>query len=429
MPKKLDSKTHKIASKVAWMIVFLALTAFIYYDGMGVQDKSGVSDTEKKKKIYSRLLISEKEGVFHKSGLLGWCKINGRRYFQAAPERFTQNKVNCQDYTVYMSQSGVQVLIYYVLYSLTGDFTLLEIFPALLLSLALVMYLRWVNRRHGGFPTIISFLGILFLRYLILMGDNLAIVVGANLLVFVGILWAIESSTKHLFLVTGALMLFKYLLTGAEFIVSIIFTAYLPIIFYGVIRDWILWDYLVKIFHVSLGVIIASIISLSILFIQLSGSDLPKTGPEHFISKLDARTLCLLSDNGLTRNPCIHKNREALSKTLKDYLSKDTVKTDRFSIKSYQLTIIYGVFGLFALYHLKYRQLNPGLVGLLLLTSASILSPISYIILMHGHSSLWGHKTWSPLIWDAPFNLLGILLVSVTVKVYVEDILKVEYKL
>jgi hypothetical protein len=278
-----------------------------------------------------------------------------------------------------------------------------KLFCAAFLAAVLTAWYDWLCVYLGSIPSLAVAIGLLLFGDLTSYGDNLAEVLGATYLVMVGMFWAYEKKYPRLGAVAFAAMLLKLLLNGYEYIFAALLMPFLPTVFYAVQGGSTRRRALRESAAIAKGIALACLVSFLILLAQVSWVASPAAAMRHFTDRvglrmaLDARQ----ANIGMSR-----------SEVLLWFFSSPCVGTGLFDVPLGAVILFFGLVSVAACY--AYRRLrNRTLLALLATTWASVLCPVSFILLAKGHAARESHDS---LVWHMPFTLFGLALTVATVK-------------
>ncbi len=403
---------------IIWACIFMMLSLFFFHDGLGIHDKDGIPDHIGQGKVFSRVLKSSMGSLFSKGGLLGFCLTDGKFLPRATPENYEHAAIDCSHFRIYFSQSGGQAMLYSIIYLIYPDLVIFELVCGAFLSAVIVFWLMWIHRIFGVGPSIGVLLGVISLRYLVFLADNVALVIACNFMVFTVILWALELKAKRLGLIIGALFFVKYLLSGAEFVFPVMASAYLPLVFYGTKDGWELGELIHKAKAVSFAIILSSAIAAIILYGQISSVLSSDEAISHMALRFDDRSLCLMENVGFDHDQCQPRSIDNVERTISIYLDKTLIKFGWIRLKALTLIFIFLVATIFSCIYLIGVDQDMTYFALIMATWFSLTSPMTHFILMNGHALMSFHRQWVPVTWDMPFTLFGVLLCAVTLEKY-----------
>jgi len=403
-------KTTKIlpAAGVFIMLLFSIMTS---HQGIG-EPHAGLEAYTDEPKIYYRMARSETHGMFSNAGLLGFCDRRLRSDERKTKSISSYLSGNCPVYFPYKSQSGAQGFIYSLINKFYKNPYIFKILCASFLSFVLASWFVWLCGYFGLIPSFLIMISILSFKDLMAFGDNIAQVLGATYLIMVAMFWAYEKKSERLGTIVFFVVLMKLLLNGPEYIFSALLMPFLPLVFYSVLNRAPALETMKRFFLTARGAALASLVASLILMIQISAVDSPAGAIHHFILKLSARTFFpdllpldeRLMATGITQWQLLHQ-----------FLSFPCGGVGFFEISFGMMILLFGIMSLLAFY-LYQRDGQRVLLALLTTTWASILCPLSWILIAKGHSASQAHDA---LVWHMPFTLLGAALIVVTLKMWI----------
>lgn len=384
------------------------------HGGIGSGDVSlQVHDGEAK--IYGRLTKSKLEGVFSNAGLLGRCFDREDQavtmWSSADLQKFYYISGKCPRYYPYKSQSGFQAMVYFLLSQFSEDPFIFQSFCAAFLAIVLTLWLIWLSGRFGLGSTFFVFVGILSLRGLIVLGNNIGQVFGATYLIMVAVFWAYEKNIKHIEWAVFSVMLLKFLFNGAEYLFDALLLPFLPLVFYAVLNRMSFSRVLQDAALIVKGELWACYAAFLILLIQLNASgDSFLEAARHFTERFLARTYPSTANLLPYYVPLIRKSAIQL---WGEYLNFGAVNIGQLKVSFGYLILFFAFISSLALLACRRNPLSL-LRALLITTWVSILCPAAWIVIAKGHAAT--HPFIDPIVWHIPFTLFGIALTYVTVQ-------------
>ena len=357
-------------------------------------------------KIYYRLARSNERGILSDAGLLGFCEnsLKGKERKVYSIAVYLEGR--CPNYGAYESQSGVQGLFYSLIDKFYKNPLIFRILCAAFLAAVLTAWFAWLCVYFDLIPSFLAMLSILSFRDLMSNGNNIAQVLGATYLIMVVMFWAYEKKIERLGVVAFSVVLLKLLLNGFEYIFSALLLPFLPLVFYAIANGMPVRRTMRDLFSIARGTALACLVSFLILTAQVSAVDSPTGAMHHFINRVTFR---MSLDERRTR---IGATR---LQVLSRFLSFHCLSIGHFDVSFGAMILFFSVVGILS-YFLYRRFKDRALLALLATTVASLLCPVSYILLAHGHAARESHDQ---LVWHMPFTLLGAALTVVTLKVWI----------
>lgn len=379
-------------------------------------------------KIVARIIESEQSGWTSHGGLLGRYAVpdqvtSSPAYYQY--ELFENEQTPRTAYTIYGSQHGGAGWLFSWLnnalpLSNTLKLSLFYSLMALLNTMAILLFLRWVWLRFDPRVAWITLLCILFSNWIILFGRNLYWMLWAFYLPFLGMLHLLEQerrdSRKHSLSKVGlgvfVFLFLKCLFTGYEFITTSIIMVFIPFVYYSLAHQWERTFLIKRMSSALVGCVLAIGCSLILLAGQLSAEKGSWSDSVAFIqSSLEKRTYGTVS----LQDQAIAASTEAsVFEVLGRYLKGSAVNLNHpfgtdflwLRLPFIGLLFIFLVCSLL-LYRINWSTSNRALV---LTCWLSISAPLSWFVLFKGHSYIHTHVNF--IIWYLPFGLLGFVVIG-----------------
>jgi len=366
-------------------------------------------------KIYGRIARSEMYGMFSDAGLLGFCNSSGTLPDNAKYKYSLSCYQNgtCKYYDLYESQTGLQALIYALLNKLYKNPIIFRTFCASFLSLVLTSWFVWLCGYFGFLTSLWIMLGILSFRGLMLFGDNIAHVLGASYLIMIALFWAYKKKVKNVGTVTFFVLLLKLLLNGPEYLFSAFLLPFLPLVFYSVLYKMTSQRIKKDALLITGGIVLACLVALLILMIQISIARSLPEAIHHSINRVMARTYFATPSSSFATKDVL-KNI-SLWQLLHLYLCFPCINIGWFQVSFKMIILFFFTTSILTFYIYRCNQQRI-LLALLVTTWASILCPLSWILIAKGHSAV--HTYIDQFIWHMPFTLLGMALTIVTLHAY-----------
>ncbi len=362
--------------------------------------------------IYGRITRSKNYGIFSDAGLLGQCNggqhLDGDKKYRHALSCYRNN--TCRDYFLYESQTGGQAFIYTLVNKIHGNPVIFRVLCASFLSAVLTSWFWWLCGYWGVLPSFLVMVGILSLRSLMLFGDNIAQVLGIDYLLMVALFWAYKKRYKKLGTLVFLILFLKLVLSGAEYLFSVLLLPFIPLVFYAVLNKISRQRIIKDVVSITAGSLSACVVAFLILIIQVSFATSQAEAIHHFINRVLARTL---SPNDLTGTPMLLAKNTSLLQILHLYLSIPCISIGTWQV-SFKMVILFFLMVSVLSFYLYHCYQQRMLLALLASTWASILCPLSWILFAKGHSV--PHTFIDQLIWHMPFTLLGIALSVMTLQ-------------
>jgi hypothetical protein len=422
--------TLKVKFIMSGLFFFIILTtAFLYDVTLSQKPAEGFKKNEMWEKgleslVYARLAKSAQDGILSAGGLMGFCYVDAvdfskNHLFDVQYQMNLYENGSCPAYGIYKSHPAVQAMLFSLVSRVSGSPFTFHLLTAMLLASMITLWLLWISKYFGLLPALFTTAGMLFLPWLIILGDNLYLVLGVVFLPMVAITWALEQKWNKLFIISFGSVLIESLMTGPNFILCGIVMSFVPIVFYAMKDKWEYKKIRRGILSVAFGSVLACSLSLVVMIAQISSVSSIREGIDHVIHTTETRS----HGNPENYTGKIKSSLESSVVPLIDtYLDITAIKIRNRTISFRLLILIFMVTSLAALI-IKRRTGDAHLIPLLTSTWFSVASPLSWFIIAKGHSA--EHVFLNPVVWHMPFVLFGFALVSV---IFTETIYTLLYK-
>lgn len=387
--------------------------------------------------VVGRLALSEQNGLTDHAGFLGWThpmpETDNKYIFQY---QAYQNGLEFNRYEGYYSQPGMQAFLFGLACKVTGlkgekALACFRWIVSFCTALAFTAFLAWIMSCWGWPATVFTFICLLFSQWITVYGRNLFWVLSAFYLPFlVGLGWlhSGEQKSKHPLLFTFLLMFvsmfIKVLLTGFEYITTVMIMAVVPWAFYAIDRRWDTRKIIKSLLMAGGGVLSAVIAGIAWLTVQLSAlSDSLKEGISYIAWSFGKRTHGLAGED---YDPVFQRSIESSQwEVLSAYLNDHALHMAHWfenplpktlSIVPFSFCILcFAMISYIALSSETIRQNKPFYRRQTALTVTlwlSLLAPLSWFVIFKGHSYI--HTHMNPIVWYMPFMLFGFVLAGST---------------
>jgi len=387
--------------------------------------------------VIGRLLLSKEKGLTEHAGFLGWTH----------PEPDVKNKYRFQydayhtgydfdRYEGYYSQPGMQGLLFGIICKMTGwrgadGLDKFRWIVSFFTALAFTLFLYWVLLNWGLATAVITFICLIFSQWVTVYGRNLFWVLSAFYIPLLSALFWLqwgEAKSKHplcitFFLMFGAVFI-KFLLTGFEYMTTVMVMAVMSWVFYAIDRCWDFRKIIRSLIMACGGVlaaVLAGVIWLSLQYAMLTGSF--RDGLEYILWSFGKRAHGLSQyDYEPVYERSIHSNQWAV---LLAYLNDHAFHFMHwFSNPSWRhvciinfafCILVFGVISFVALTSKTIRSDEAFYRRQKALTATlwvSLIAPLSWFVIFKGHSAI--HTHMNPIVWYMPFMLFGFILTGST---------------
>lgn len=397
--------------------------------------------------VLGRLIMSSQFGVFSKGGLTGRIKDIpfGRNTNLYQYEIFKNGiEVEEESFDAYKSLIGGQAITFSLLDKLlpfkkSNNLKLYWFITSFLTGLILALFLFWVRKCFGFFPSFICFFFILGSAWMTVFGKSLWWSLWSFFIPFVIFLFYFEKEEKDNLVTSKQLLslsffsvLVKVYFTGYEYITTTLIMSITPFVFYAVKDKWSFIILAKRLMLFSISSFVAILVSFGVLIYQLkalTGSYFE--GIEHITYSFFKRTHSTASykfseiySDSLETDIFSLLTRYLLGNAIDLAPLFSSVKGGGFFLTFADLIILFILFTILVFLSrkqfptlFKKRKLN---IALLYATWFSILAPLSWFIIFKGHSYLHFHMNF--IVWYMPFCLLGFALLGSVLCCLIKDV-------
>lgn len=386
--------------------------------------------------VIARLVKTRQDGYFSAGGLLGlgdseacaYCSSTHRHQF----DTFINNE-NFNTYKVYKSNPGLQGVLYGVIdnfLDISGEkklflfrgitsvasalffgimFAYITLEFGILAGTAMLLYSAltvWVVLPAGS---IFSNLWAFYLPFIV-----------CSYLLIRAVTQNYYNSVKiHAFLYIAILL--KTLLSGFDLITTVLIMTTVPILYFGIYKQWELKTIAERFIKVGISISAAVATSLLIMSNQISRTNEALSSAfSRNDSAIDALSYIknrfghhIFGNSDYFLSGEIEPTRIGLIEIISKYLSIPTINLpwpgDDLQILHWHLIVIFIIFtGIYFAFNKKRIPDNRKGIALIAATWYSILAPLSWIIIFRPHSII--HTHYNPIAWQMPFMLLGCAL-------------------
>lgn len=363
--------------------------------------------------ILARMVVSRQNGLFSYGGLSGWGDVDPERFMDIGDTDYTHQvdtyleRLSFTTYWPKKSNSGFQGLFFSVLDTISTlpASTNLKLFRALasgLFALTLSGIVLWFYLEFGGLAAIFVLVSCLASQWMTLFGRNLFFFSWVFYFPMLALLFRLRAerngnilSNRNMLGLVIALVLFKCLFTGYDFILPFLGMVASPILFYGLLakdKKKLIERSLIAGLAISLSIFV-SLVILSIQNMVATGS--LQNGVDFIVQTLLRRT---------------HNDMSTWS-ILGIYLNE-------FYLDRYPLTY-WGIILLFVLasgiYWVIRRSINnPISDALVSVLWFSLLGPLGWYVLFK--SLAYAHTHMNYLPWHMPFTIFGFGMCGVVIE-------------
>ena len=376
--------------------------------------------------VIARLVKTRQEGFLSASGLLGLGDVKEWNYLHRTNKRQFNayiNGDNFRTYFVYKSNPGFQGVLYGIFdqFPFATQSTKLKLFRGFtalasalvfgiivsvsiqefgwlsgILILSFAAFSEWTILPAGTiFYNYWSFyLPPLLTTYLLAEADNKK-----------------KFESKKIYSIIFITVLMKIVLSGFDFVTTVLVMTTVPFIFFGIYYKWswkLLFERLIKTGLVLLTATLTGLLILSLQIVTYTGN--VESAGGHIFDRLAIYTI---------ENPAVFEEVDASAKTSTLAITAEYFTIPALAIRFQKATvqILYWhlvlVFLLVSIvFFLRHRFMEQVFlkrgIALVAATWYSLLAPLSWFVIFKKHSFIHTHV--NPIVWQMPFTLLGLAL-------------------
>lgn len=383
-----------------------------------------------------RMVKSRQDGVFSAGGLSGYVGNESHRPLNQV-EAYLKG-LSFVTYTTYDSQIGGQAMLFSFLdktIHLPNEIKLRLIYAltSLLLAITLTAIILWFYWEFGLMSALFVLISMLSSQHLIHFGRGITWQMWAFYLPMVTLLYYLKhkSENGNVRLIMIGILVFiavfiKCLFNGYEYITTTLIMMMVPLVYYGILEKLNVRRFFSYSLSAVLGSCLAIVLSLIILFIQISfvkGTFM--SGIEHIEYSLQKRTsgvphssfVIPLDDN---KNVGFTYVRELFKVRFIDasqYRPLSSPFAYRFSLTYLFVIYVFLIMSVYLLWdrksHVSSKE-RQSCLALIFATWFSILAPLSWLILFKQHTI--DHMFWNHVTWCMPFIFFGFALCGLVCK-------------
>ncbi len=410
------------------ILVTLFLLPNFYRNKWGVVETVRYEDwqTRYDRLVIARLVKTRQDGFLSASGLLGLGDVKEWNYLNRTNKRQFNAYLhgdNFKTYFVYKSNPGFQGVLYGIFdqFPVADQSTKLKLFRGFTALASAVVFGIIVSasiQEFGWLSGILILFFTAFSEWTILPAGTIfynywSFYLPALLTTY--LLAKAENKnkleSKKIYSVIFLSVLMKIVLSGFDFVTTVLVMTTVPLIFLSIYYKWsgkLLFERLIKTGLVLLAATLTGLLILSLQIVTSTG-DVESAG-SHIFDRLAIYTI---------ETPATFEEVEASTKvsTLAVTAKYFTIPALAIHFQNTTLHILYWhlvtVFFLFSIFFfLRYRltdQVFPNRgIALVAATWYSLLAPLSWFVIFKKHSFIHTHV--NPIVWQMPFTLLGLAL-------------------
>ena len=383
--------------------------------------------------VIGRLLLTNEKGFTEHAGFLGWTHpepdTNNKYQFQY--EAFEKG-LDFDNYEGYYSQPGVQAFLQGIICRITGwkgydGVDKLRWIVSFFTALAFTIFLYWVFMNWGLATTVGVFVLIIFSQWITVYGRNLFWVFSAFYIPFLTALcWLHQGEPKSryplkiTFLLMFGSIFIKFLLTGFEFMTTVMVMAVTPWVFYAVDRQWDVKK-TVRGGMAACGGVLAAVFAGAIWLAAQYGAMTGtfRNGIDYLLWSFGKRTH---GSSLYTYDDFLERSTQSSQwEVIARYLNNHAFHVRHwFGNSVYEFVgIVNFAFCILFFFVMSYVALSSETIrkdeafrrrqkALVWTLWASLTAPMSWFVIFKGHSYIHFHM--NAIIWYMPFMLFGFIL-------------------
>ena len=428
-------------------LTMLAFTLGYYKNYWRVieQDRFNGFDVYCQSQVLGRVIRAEKEGIFSDAGLNGWVRddsiMKNMTWEQMTAfqfEIYTKNlDLGKSNFIIYDTQIGGQAMLFALIdkispFSNSKNLNLFWIITSLSLAFLMSVFIFWVFKNYGFYPSMITFLLLISSPLLTIFGRNLYLVFSTFYLPFIIMLIllhyeALQNRTlsmKRLFIISVVLVFIKLFFTGFEFISTALVMFTVPLFYYLFLCRWKLNFFFKRFASVVLGAISAIIFYAILYSYQLStikGSFM--WGFKNILSSFLRRSYGNSANFDIAFKSSFESN---VFDVLRIYLRSPAIAFNKSNL--FNLETLICILIIFSLLSILPKNISPSIyknrkrnIPLVFTTWISILAPLSWFIIFKAHSYVHSNG-FDDIVWCMPFLLFGFALLGSILSSIIKDI-------
>ncbi|HXQ35913.1 MAG TPA: hypothetical protein VN843_17995 [Anaerolineales bacterium] len=415
-----------------FILVAILGTAFLlpnfYRNKWGVVEAVRYEDwqTRYDRLVIARLVKTRQDGFLSASGLLGLGDVQEWSYLNRTNKRQFNaylNGDNFKTYFVYKSNPGFQGVLYGIFDQLpfatqSMKLKLFRGFTALVSALVFGIIVLVSIREFGWLSGVLILLFAAFSAWTILPAGSIFYNYWSFYLpplLTTYLLAEAENKSKFeskkIYSVIFITVLMKIVLSGFDFVTTVLVMTTVPFIFFSIYNKWswkLLFERLIKTGLILLAATLTGLLILSLQIVTYAG-DLESAG-SHIFDRLAIYTI---------ENPAIFEEVDAsaeastLAVTAKYFIIPAlAIHFQRTTVQILYWHLVLVFLLLTMIFFLKHRftdQVFPNRgIALVGATWYSLLAPLSWFVIFKKHSFIHTHV--NPIVWQMPFTILGLAL-------------------
>lgn len=420
--EKTQRKMLPKQRRVFFVLVFLALASAFLFDQSLWQTPStpqALAPHNAEFKVYGRLAKSKQDGPFSAAGLLGFCYESddphmfdhvdsGKGNTSLQIQFYRQGR--CPVYFPYKSNPGLIGFVFYLAGHLKDAPPFYRAIVASALAMVVTLWLVWFSHYSSLAAAGLSVVFFLCFKWFIFFGDNLGLVTASMYLPMVtGLFLLHRQRTDLLAKAVFITMTTSLLVSGPEYVLATVFMCFLPIVFYSIHQSWPRAKITNLSGRVLLAVIGSGALVGGLLMLQLASVESLTAALNHFSYTVGKRTL---GDPQAYKAFYANSLRVPLAHVLSYYLNVVAVSLGGLELNFGSLIGLLSLVSLAVLAIQRWfkRKVDHFLKSFLALTWASVLAPLSWLIVFKPHAH--AHVFMDPIVWHLPFAIFLAMLLA-----------------
>ena len=426
------------------IIVFVASTVLLanafYADPLGMieNDFSVYWREVSEFFVIGRLVKSQQDGILSGGGLLVIGDANDydvtNKTIKHQYDAYSRGE-RFDTYWTYKSTPALEGVIYSIFDKFTSfkpgqNIKLFRASVSLFSAAVVALLLAWIEIELGFLAFLLTFLYAYASPWLILFGGHIYWQMWSFFLPFVTLLWLSEysnrnrpASLKLYALVAFVAVFLKTLVTGFEFITSVLVSVTIPGVYYSIKNQCSLKDFLRMFLHVSFGGLLATVSGLLVLFLQITN----ELG--NFASSYKSIDYALnrraIGDPAKFSGVFADALKANQWDVIRKYVLGPSLAFDgRFTGGIYSggvrfssiilLVLFFSLLLILLIVKSRASEDKRKSLAILITTWYSSLAALSWFVIFKAHASI--HINLDYFVWQAPFLLLGFALIGWSIK-------------
>ncbi|HKI52716.1 MAG TPA: hypothetical protein VJ987_01225 [Anaerolineales bacterium] len=415
-----------------FMLLFIGGTLFLlpnFYDNKWRAVEPAYYDewqTQYDRLVIARLVKTRQDGFFSAGGLLGLGDTPELNYLSATHRRQYSaylNNENFKIYTVYKSNPGFQGVLYGIpdrLLTTTSNqkIDFFRGFAALASAIAVSLLFTGFVIEFGFLSGMLPLLFAAFCIWTILPAGSIFWNLWAFYLPFLASIYLLADSERKgiynprkVYFVLFTATLARILLSGFDIITTGLIMTTVPIVFYGIYKEWSWNTFINRFLKISLALSAATLTGLFILSAQIISNHGNIRIAFDYIEERFGHHFAGNSQYYLSGG--IEPTKIGIIEVTKKYLLMPAMNVrlpgPDIQILYWHLIILFATCTtLFFILDKKWDRSSRKAIALIVATWYSLLAPLSWYILFRPHSII--HTRVNTMGWQMPFTLLGFAL-------------------